>query len=165
MDSSGAGTLAERVVAETLAAYAALPAHGKPAVRDNGVREWTVLASMSLTRSGPTGNESVDGSGICGSGSSGSAAEVYLISLGTGVKVLPAARLPPLGDTLHDSHAEVLARRGLRRWLLAEATRVLGGEASVWVIQDKEKFALAPGVQVWLYVSALPVSLLTHHTL
>lgn len=117
--------------------YNALPKHGKPIVRDNGVAEWTILAAIVLVRSD---------------------SEPHLVALGTGVKVLPAARLPPLGDTVHDCHAEVLARRGFLRWLVAEAARVQRGEASEWLVWRDGKFALAPGVEVFLYVSALPVS-------
>ncbi|KAL1410838.1 hypothetical protein Q8F55_001781 [Vanrija albida] len=130
-----ADTIAERVVATAHAAYAALPKHGKPIVRDNGVAEWTILAAILVLKD--------DG-------------DPHLVSLGTGVKVLPAARLPPLGDTVHDCHAEVLARRGFLRWLVAEAGRVQRGEGSEWVEWVGEKFVLAPGVQVALYVSALP---------
>lgn len=122
------------VVQKSLALYSSLPAHGKPRVRDNGVAEWTILASISLSRDG----------------------EVTPISLGTGVKCLPAARLPPLGDTLHDSHAEVLARRGFMRWLLSKAEAAHAGPSG-FLVWDGSRFSLAPGVEVWLYVSALPV--------
>lgn len=42
----------------------------------------------------------------------------HCIALATGVKALPYATLSPAGDLLHDSHAEVLARRGARTWIL-----------------------------------------------
>lgn len=125
----------DSVAQKTHELYASLPAHGKPRVRDNGVVEWTILASISLSKEG----------------------KVTPIALGTGVKCLPAARLPPLGDTLHDSHAEVLARRGLMRWLLSEAEAAYAGN-SAFLVRDGSQFSLAPGVEVWLYVSALPVS-------
>ncbi|GMK56837.1 hypothetical protein CspeluHIS016_0306770 [Cutaneotrichosporon spelunceum] len=122
------------VVAAALETYARLPKHGKPAVRDNGVREWTVFASIVLTRlpSPP-----------------------IVASIGTGVKCLPANRLPPLGDTVRDSHAEVLARRGFVRYLLSEAAAALEDGSDV-LSYSEGQFVLRGGVQVWLYISALP---------
>lgn len=89
------------------------------------------------------------------------ARSILPISIGTGVKVLSANRLPPLGDTLHDCHAEVLVRRGFVRWLVDEADRYVKGESHSGVLEwteQKEKLRLKEGVEVWLYVSALPVS-------
>ncbi|CAK9787422.1 hypothetical protein CC85DRAFT_267281 [Cutaneotrichosporon oleaginosum] len=126
----------EDVVHAALETYARLPKHGKPTVRDNGVKEWTVFASVVLTS--PTTSPRV-------------------ASIGAGVKCLPANRLPPLGDTVHDSHAEVLARRGFVRFLLSEAATLLAGQESAVLSQPSPgKFALLPDVEVWLYISALP---------
>ena len=50
-------------------------------------------------------------------------AVIKIISLATGSKCLPTSRLPKEGDALHDSHAEVLARRGAVRWFLEEIAR------------------------------------------
>lgn len=126
----------ERVADATHKLYAELPQHGKPRVRDNGVAEWTIMASISLFKD----------------------KRVIPISIGTGVKCLPAQRLPPLGDTLHDCHAEVLARRGFVRWLLLEAEHVLAGEPNEGVLTfDGGRFIFS-NAEVILYVSALPVS-------
>lgn len=56
---------------------------------------------------------------------------------------------------LHDSHAEVIARRGLVRWLFGQLERAGRGEESVLYARDgswamKEEFVLG------LYVSTLP---------
>lgn len=164
-DSHG-DALPDAVVSAALDAYARLPKHGKPARRDNGVSEWTVFASILLTAAtappSPPSTEPAPASACAPP----PLPRIIPISLATGVKCLPAARLPPLGDTLHDSHAEVLARRGFVRWLVDEAGRVLragregteerGGEG-VMELRDG-MFRLKAGVEVWLYVSALPVS-------
>ncbi|QRW19197.1 hypothetical protein RhiXN_00603 [Rhizoctonia solani] len=63
-----------------------------PDVRSNGVPQFTVLAGIVL-------HDSDSGQTEC-------------ISLGTGAKCLPFNKLPKSGEALHDSHAEVLARRG-----------------------------------------------------
>ena len=99
-----------------------------------------------------------------------------LLALGAGAKCLPAGRLPARGDALHDSHAEVIARRGAVRWLLEEAQRTAvhrhrdargspsSAAASAWlsVCEDSEEedgrpvFALRDGVRLWMYASTVP---------
>lgn len=76
---------------------------------------------------------------------------------------MPQAKLPPNGDILHDSHAEVLARRGAIRWIYEEVLRWRQGkESSDWIERDGEDglFGLKPGVQVYMYVSTLPCELI-----
>ncbi|KZT27056.1 adenosine deaminase/editase [Neolentinus lepideus HHB14362 ss-1] len=80
-----------------------------------------------------------------------------IISLATGSKCLPASKLPESGDALHDSHAEVLARRGAIRWLLEEIERSAHSPSS-WIIKASEggKYTLREGVEVTMYVSTVP---------
>ncbi|KAK4683647.1 tRNA-specific adenosine deaminase 1, partial [Tremellales sp. Uapishka_1] len=127
---------ADLVASTSISVYSKLPSHGKPLVRNNGIPEWTILSTLSLFL--PSN-------------------QLQVISLGAGVKVLPANKLPPLGDTLHDCHSEILARRGFVRWLLEEAGRIVRGESHRNVlVASKGKFRLIAGVQVCLYVSVLP---------
>ena len=82
-----------------------------------------------------------------------------VISLGTGSKCLPAARLPKTGEALHDSHAEVLARRGAIRWFLDEIGRccIAQGPMSQWILQSANgKFSLRDNVQLNMYISTVP---------
>ncbi|KAF8528918.1 adenosine deaminase/editase [Hysterangium stoloniferum] len=75
------------------------------------------------------------------------------VSLATGAKCLPESRLTTTGDMVHDSHAEVLARRGFVRWLLEEACRV----NSPWIeARSDGKWGLKRGVSLHLYISTLP---------
>ncbi|KAL4082022.1 adenosine deaminase/editase [Scleroderma yunnanense] len=78
-----------------------------------------------------------------------------IIGLATGCKCLPKDRLPEQGDALHDSHAEILARRCARRWLLEEIQR---GGSSQWLVKgdDDGMFQLREGVQVIMYISTPP---------
>lgn len=170
--SSPEDGLPDAVVTAALDAYARLPKHGKPARRDNGVAEWTVFASILLTAPSELASPSSSTSAVTPNSTHpphssappppsplAQRPRVIPISLATGVKCLPAARLPPLGDTLHDSHAEVLARRGFVRWLIDEAARVVRGERGEGVLELRNgAFRMKEGVEVWLYVSALPVS-------
>lgn len=87
----------------------------------------------------------------------------------TGMKCLPAIKLPASkGVGLHDWHAEILALRGLNRYLLDECNRVLNGDASPFVERassslpgqevDEEvsPFRIADGVKLHMYCSEAP---------
>lgn len=151
IDSHQSQPLADLITSTSLDLFDTLPRHGKPTIRANGRHEWTILATISLVVH--TYSELVPGIEIVES------TRVLPISLGTGVKVLPATKLPPVGDTIHDSHAEVLARRGLVRWLIEEAGRVIKGVENEDLLELVDgKFRLKEEVETWLYVSALPVS-------
>ena len=85
--------------------------------------------------------------------------QTKIIGLATGCKCLPEDRLPEKGDSLHDSHAEVLARRCARRWLLEEIQRYITcGGSSQWLIKDDNNgvFTLKEGVRVVMYISTPP---------
>jgi tRNA-specific adenosine deaminase 1 len=142
--------LADLIASTSIELFDQLPKHGKPTIRANGRQEWTILATISLVMH--TYSELMPGLEIIDS------TRVLPVSLGTGVKVLPATKLPQVGDTIHDSHAEILARRGLGRWLIEESARVAKGTENEDVVEwVNGKFSLKDGVQVWLYISALPV--------
>lgn len=99
----------------------------------------------------------------------------------TGVKCLPHDKLSQIGDCIHDSHAEVLARRSfvrcvevlsrlehllMYRWLLSEMLHILHDSTyhSVllqYIDQDR-RFDLRPDVDFHLYVSQAPCELVLY---
>lgn len=81
-----------------------------------------------------------------------------IIALATGCKCLPRDRLPEQGDALHDSHAEILARRSALRWCLEEMRRYgLRGGQSQWLARDRDgMFRLKQGVHMIMYISTPP---------
>ncbi|KZS97712.1 adenosine deaminase/editase [Sistotremastrum niveocremeum HHB9708] len=83
---------------------------------------------------------------------------LHLISLATGTKCLPDSELPLRGDALHDSHAEVLARRGAVRWFMEEILRISNPEyKSPWLTRcEHGQFALRSGIRLHLYISTVP---------
>ncbi|KAF9008846.1 adenosine deaminase/editase [Cyathus striatus] len=104
-------------------------------------KQYTVLASFFLTYE-----------------DSGTPAH-KIISIATGTKCLPAIRLSTRGEVIHDSHAEVLARRGAIRWVLEEIRRTCGDRVytSQWLFQRSPKtYELRAGVKANLYISTVP---------
>ncbi|PWN32612.1 uncharacterized protein FA14DRAFT_157318 [Meira miltonrushii] len=113
----------------------------KPRIRQDGRYEWTVLAGIVLSVQ----------------------SEWHCIALATGVKALPFSHLSKHGDLLHDSHAEVLARRAARHWLLQRLldenddliSSHLKGIPRIFVRNDN-RFGLIEDAHLHLYCSTLP---------
>lgn len=89
----------------------------------------------------------------------------------TGLKALPHAKLPVHGDVLHDSHAEVIARRGFHLWTYAQIERARKADAEKGKAPETESeeeeasyferdssgcWCLRPEWHVAFYVSTLP---------
>ncbi|KAF9224326.1 hypothetical protein BS17DRAFT_808084 [Gyrodon lividus] len=102
---------------------------------------YTILAALALTSRDP-----------------GQDVSPKIIALATGCKCLSKHRLPEQGDALHDSHAEVLARRCALHWLLEEIGRYVARDGqSQWLTRDHEgMFSLKEGVRMILYISTPP---------
>ncbi|KAF9269766.1 adenosine deaminase/editase [Marasmius fiardii PR-910] len=100
--------------------------------------QWTVLASFFLYDSDTS--------------------SIKPISISTGTKCLPSSLLPSRGEALHDSHAEVLARRAAIRWFQEEIGRMSDGSySSSWLFRAIDgKYSLLDGVRIGLYVSTVP---------
>lgn len=84
-----------------------------------------------------------------------------VISLATGSKCLPGNRLSGRGESVNDSHAEILARRGALLWLFDEVRRVKNrasdGETSFWIEKHLSgKYRLRDTVHVHMYISTVP---------
>ncbi|KAF8974701.1 hypothetical protein BDZ97DRAFT_1774944 [Flammula alnicola] len=100
--------------------------------------QWTILASFFLTRqsshTASPGAETVQDAFND---------EIKIISLATGTKC----------EAVHDSHAEVLARRCALRWFLEEIRRVYSPESHT---SPDGKYTLRARVRLNLYVSTVP---------
>jgi tRNA-specific adenosine deaminase 1 len=122
----------------------------QPAHRADGRQEWTILAGVVL--SWPEAQKQNR--------------EYKCISLATGVKAAPHNALSPHGDTLHDCHAEVLARRSARQWVLdrvrdhrCDITR--DGIPLLFDVSERESRSLPPyqpddQFSFHLYCSSIP---------
>ena len=128
------GAMMEDAVARAVhAVYASLPKTGKPQPG-----EWTVLAGIVLLRPG---------------------AAAKCVALGTGTKCLTTTQIAAdaSGESVHDAHAEVCARRALRAYLLAEIRAAALSESIVLQpIAGGGGFEVKPGVQLVMYTSEPP---------
>ncbi|KAJ2721043.1 hypothetical protein GGI07_004233 [Coemansia sp. Benny D115] len=128
--------------------YNALPKRGKPTSKgQQGKEEWTVLAGFVLKRKG---------SDAC------TATSLQCVALGTGLKCLHSQQLSLHGDLVHDGHAEVVARRALCVYMLAQLEMLAEeGDCKEYSIFERasasdSKFRLKEGISLHLYTSQCP---------
>lgn len=89
----------------------------------------------------------------------------HVISLATGSKCLPANKLSRHGESVNDSHAEVLAKRGAVLWFFDEVQRMKNRsseEPSSWIEKHPSgKYQLRGMVHVHMYISTVPCTLIS----
>jgi tRNA-specific adenosine deaminase 1 len=130
----------DAVAAAVIAQYNSLPRNGKPAQG-----EWTVLAGFAAVRGPP------------------SSPLVHVLSCCTGTKCIGRSRLQGCGSLLHDSHAEVIARRNMLLSVVKEFARLVadGPRASStglvleWPLEEARPRVIT-GTRLCLYVSQSP---------
>ncbi|PWN50597.1 hypothetical protein IE53DRAFT_368781 [Violaceomyces palustris] len=105
--------ISQNVARACISIYHALPPKGaKPMRRSNNLDEWTILSGIVL--------RFPDQDPTLPRGGGQSHQHTYLpIAIATGMKCLPYENLSLHGDTIHDSHSEVLTRRIARSWFLS----------------------------------------------
>ena len=125
--------------------FQSLPKGGKPKAN-----EFTVLAGIVMER---TDNDCL-----------------RCVALGTGLKALPFKQLSPSGNTVNDSHAEVICRRSFKRFLLHQMALASAEkdpdsifsftprDASECEDEDPMRpiFHLKAGIRFYFYVSQSP---------
>ena len=134
---------ADKLGKTVLAAYENLPQRGKP--QGN---EWTVLAAVVLARQHATHTA---GYGL------------QVLVLATGNKCLGESQLCEKGTVVNDCHAEILARRGLKKLLWDDLGLLARKEKSrVPAVLDSRSFkpngmgCMVPGDSLHLYISETP---------
>ena len=108
--------------------------------------EWTTLASILLETNNQT--------------------SLKVLCLTTGTKCLSEKQLPVDGTLVHDSHAEVLARRCFIRYMLNEIVRLQAEPKSFksetlefaesTTSDGQRSFSVRPGVKFILFISHTP---------
>lgn len=82
-----------------------------------------------------------------------------IVSLGAGSKAIDGRSLSDQGDRVHDCHAEVLARRGMLRFLYAQLEKIKNGcqHQSIFVkYEDSEVYTIQDEVSFHLFISKPP---------
>ncbi|KAJ1882262.1 hypothetical protein LPJ57_001061 [Coemansia sp. RSA 486] len=120
--------------------YRSLPKRGKPTSKGTGDQlkeEWTVLAGFVLEL--PTDPP-----------------QYRCVSLGTGLKCLNSKNMRRFGDSVHDSHAEIIARRGFLVYLMKQIKEQNPQILDIPATQNKKPYALKQGIKLHLYTSQSP---------
>ena len=82
-----------------------------------------------------------------------------IVALGAGSKAIGGSSLSKQGDRVHDCHAEVLARRGMLRFLYAQLEKIKNGcqHRSIFVKnEDSDLYTVKDGVSFHLFISKPP---------
>lgn len=120
---------ADRIANLSISKFNSLGKTGKP--KDKG--EWTLLSCFIKEE-----NQALE-----------------VVALGTGSKCLGENQLSSEGMLVHDSHAEVVARRAFMVYLLEQMEKAVNGDISV-VEATSSKFKLKRGIYFHFYASHTP---------
>ena len=84
--------------------------------------------------------------------------EIDVISIGTGTKCITGGSISDTGQALNDCHGEVIARRGLCRYLYEQLELALKGKVKLSCFTKKKSglYALKEGIAFHLYISTSP---------
>lgn len=141
--------------------YESLPRKGKPVLKSNGVKEWTVLAGIAALIQAETHNDDDVNEARPEKDHNIS---IDTLTITTGVKALPddIVKNKSQGRLLHDCHAEILSIRAFNKFILSECRKVQEGiETSNYIEKEEEiidcyQFRLKKGIRFCLYVSEPP---------
>lgn len=133
--------LANRIAHAVVSTFDSLDKSGKPTVRSNGTKEWSVLAGLVA----------IEGD------------QLSVLTVATGVKAMPEkVREYSDGWIVHDMHAEILCLRAFNWLLVDEAARLdKNGVDGDWkVLLEKSDgsrpFRLRKEISLALYISEPP---------
>ncbi|XP_013164474.1 PREDICTED: tRNA-specific adenosine deaminase 1 [Papilio xuthus] len=123
--------LVDKIALECIELYRKVPKIGKPAAG-----EWNVLSSVVRLN---TETQKFD-----------------VVSLGTGSKCIGATKMSPEGVKVHDSHAEVFARRGFMLYIYKNLEMAITSPEESIFIKENGKFRLKENIQFIFYSSQMP---------
>ncbi|KAI7856344.1 adenosine deaminase/editase [Circinella umbellata] len=138
--------LSNQLATKSIECFNRLPKAGKPTQHGSKKSEWTVLACILQVYAKSKDDYSVQ-----------------VVSLGTGLKCLPYSKLCKQGQLVHDSHAEVIAKRGFQRYILDQIEKSLKGNDGPFCVTSKTDndnvsphVTLKSGYSFHMYISQSP---------
>ncbi|CAO3642753.1 unnamed protein product [Cunninghamella echinulata] len=124
--------LANKIAEASLNEFDKLSKTGKPQQYPTKA-EWTILATIVSVYYDNTEKKN----------------NIKIISMGTGLKCLPLSKIDQQGQLIHDSHAEVIAKRGFIKYLLHYPE-------TLFEYNEKRKLVPRPGYTFHMYISQSP---------
>jgi hypothetical protein len=84
--------------------------------------------------------------------------QIEVISIATGNRFDQVKSSSSRRNNVRDCHAEVLARRAFKLWLINEWIKIQtkSGESSIFILSHHSKIVLKDGIKLFLYVSSAP---------
>ena len=80
-----------------------------------------------------------------------------IVALGAGSRSVGGSSLSKVGNTVHDCHAEVLARRGLLRFMYSQLDKIKNSKRHESIFEKKgKKYALREDISLHLFISKPP---------
>lgn len=159
-------TFEDTVASCVLTSFAALPAKRKPRRHNDGRTEWVPLSGIVLAK-GNLLTPRCTYDRLETHDSSAENAPFTCVALGTGMKCLPAAKVPSAkGNILHDWHSEIVAIRAFNAFLLEECARLLRPPWTSSFVRVRKRvetgaesiqpFAIRQDVKIHMYSSEAP---------
>lgn len=122
----------ERISSECISKFNSLGKNGRPVNN-----EWVIVACILKAE---RNNQN---------------ATLKVVSLGTGSKCIGMSKLPSKGDRLHDSHAEVIARRAFKLYLIEQLKLHLENKESIFIF-NKEGFVIKECISFHFFCNHVP---------
>ena len=133
-----------------------------PIPQDNNWTHFDLMAALShqlFARIAPTVSASFAGRKViaCMIMKSNVDDSGRVVSLGAGNRCITGQRISLEGKKVNDSHAEIVARRGLIRVFYKELSKYFAGKESIFIRRGNvNKLCLKDGVSFHLYISTAP---------
>ena len=140
------GSLPARICHATLQHWERMAKTGKPQPHEHTCMAAFVIVSPPVQHERSAGTAGV--SGLDDPALSTNGGVLTVVAVGTGMKCLSADARCAAGRLINDSHAEVIAKRALQRWIYAQLSALAAAHAASSACNTKSAYTLQTGGQV-----------------